>query len=85
VVLALVKGKLRAIAKALRLSRITMKNIRQNLFVTPFYNAVGLALAAGVLYPKFRLLLISIIAGAAMSFSLVYLVGSALRFRHLNV
>jgi Cu+-exporting ATPase len=78
----LVKGDLRAIAKARRLSRGTMRNIRQNLFFAFVYNSVGVPIAAGVLYPFFGILLSPIIAAAAMSFSSVSVVGNALRLRH---
>ena len=77
----LVKGDLRGIAKAIRLSRATMRNIRQNLFFAFLYNALGIPLAAGVLYPFFGLLLSPIIAGAAMSLSSVSVIGNALRLR----
>jgi Cu+-exporting ATPase len=77
----LVKGDLRGIAKAIRLSRATMRNIRQNLFFAFLYNALGIPLAAGVLYPVFGLLLSPIIAGAAMSLSSVSVIGNALRLR----
>ena len=77
----LVKGDLRGIAKAIRLSRATMRNIRENLFFAFLYNALGIPLAAGVLYPFFGLLLNPIIAGAAMSLSSVSVIGNALRLR----
>ena len=77
----LVKGDLRGIVKAIRLSKRTMKNIRQNLFFAFFYNAIGVPVAAGVLYPVFGLLLNPMIAGAAMSFSSVTVIGNALRLR----
>jgi P-type Cu+ transporter len=79
--ITLVKGDLRGIAKAIRLSRATMRNIRQNLFFAFIYNALGIPVAAGVLYPFFGLLLSPIIAGAAMSFSSVSVIGNALRLR----
>jgi Cu+-exporting ATPase len=75
----LVKGDLRGIARAVRLSRLTMSNIRQNLVFAFGYNALGVPLAAGVLYPVFGLLLSPIIASLAMSFSSVSVVGNALR------
>jgi Cu+-exporting ATPase len=81
----LVKGDLRAIARARRLSRATMRNIRQNLFWAFFYNAVGVTIAAGVLYPVFGLLLNPMIASAAMSFSSVSVVGNALRLRRVEL
>jgi Cu+-exporting ATPase len=79
--ITLVKGDLRAIAKAIRLSRATMRNIRQNLFFAFAYNALGIPVAAGVLYPFFGLLLSPIIAGAAMSLSSVSVISNALRLR----
>jgi Cu+-exporting ATPase len=77
----LVKGDLRGIVRARRLSRATMRNIKQNLFFAFFYNAVGVPVAAGVLYPFFGILLSPIIAAAAMSFSSVSVVTNALRLR----
>jgi P-type Cu+ transporter len=77
----LVKGDLRAILKARRLSQRTMRNIRQNLFFAFFYNALGVPLAAGALYPFFGLLLNPMIAAAAMSFSSVSVIANALRLR----
>ncbi|HVE82741.1 MAG TPA: copper-translocating P-type ATPase, partial [Myxococcales bacterium] len=79
----LVKGDLRGLAKARRLSRGTMRNIRQNLFFAFVYNALGIPLAAGALYPVFGLLLSPMIASAAMSFSSVSVIGNALRLRRL--
>ena len=79
--ITLVKGDLRGIARARRLSRATMRNIRQNLFFAFIYNALGVPVAAGVLYPVFGLLLSPIIASAAMSFSSVSVIGNALRLR----
>jgi Cu+-exporting ATPase len=79
--ITLVKGDLRGIAKAVRLSRAVMWNIRQNLFFAFLYNALGVPVAAGVLYPFFGLLLSPIIAGAAMSLSSVSVIGNALRLR----
>jgi len=81
----LVKGDLRGIAKAIRLSRATMRNIRENLFFAFLYNALGIPLAAGVLYPFFGLLLSPIIAGAAMSLSSVSVIGNALRLRKVRL
>ncbi len=81
----LVKGDLRGIAKARHLSRATMRNIRQNLFFAFFYNALGVPLAAGVLYPVFGLLLSPIIASAAMSFSSVSVITNALRLRSVSL
>ena len=77
----LVKGDLRGIVKAIHLSRHVMRNIRQNLFFAFIYNALGVPIAAGALYPVFGLLLSPIIASAAMSFSSVSVVGNALRLR----
>jgi Cu+-exporting ATPase len=79
----LVKGDLRGIARARRLSRGTMRNIRQNLFFAFVYNALGVPLAAGVLYPAFGLLLSPIVASAAMTFSSVSVIANALRLRRL--
>lgn len=83
--ITLVKGDLRGIAKAIRLSRATMWNIRQNLMFAFLYNALGIPVAAGVLYPFFGLLLSPIIAGAAMSLSSVSVIGNALRLRHAKL
>jgi Cu+-exporting ATPase len=83
--MVLVKGDLRSIAKARRLSHRTMRNIRQNLFFAFVYNALGIPLAAGVLFPAFGLLLSPIIAGAAMSFSSVSVIGNALRLRRVEL
>ena len=77
--ITLVKGDLRGIVRALRLSRATMRNIRQNLFFAFIYNVLGVPVAAGVLYPFFGLLLSPIIAAAAMSFSSVSVITNALR------
>ena len=77
----LVKGDLRAIARARALSRATMRNIRQNLFFAFVYNAAGVPVAAGVLYPLFGLLLSPVIAAAAMSLSSVSVIANALRLR----
>jgi Cu+-exporting ATPase len=79
----LVKGDLRAIARARRLSHQTMGNIRQNLFFAFFYNAAGVPIAAGILYPFFGLLLSPIIAAAAMSFSSVSVISNSLRLRKM--
>jgi Cu+-exporting ATPase len=81
----LVKGDLRAIAKAIHLSRATMRNIRQNLFFAFAYNALGIPVAAGVLYPFFGVLLSPMIAGAAMSFSSVSVIANALRLRRAKL
>ena len=77
----LVKGDLRALARAVRLSRATLRNIRQNLFFAFVYNALGVPIAAGALYPVFGLLLSPMIAAAAMSLSSVSVIGNALRLR----
>jgi Cu+-exporting ATPase len=81
----LVKGDLRGIARARRLSRGTMRNVRQNLFFAFVYNALGVPLAAGVLYPVFGLLLSPIVASAAMTFSSVSVIANALRLRRLEL
>ena len=81
----LVKGDLRGIAKAIRLSRATMSNIRQNLFFAFLYNSLGIPIAAGVLYPFFGLLLSPIIAGVAMSLSSVSVITNALRLRNVTL
>jgi Cu+-exporting ATPase len=83
--ITLVRGDLRGIAKAIRLSRATMRNIRQNLLFAFLYNALGIPLAAGVLYPFFGLLLSPMIAGAAMSLSSVSVIGNALRLRNIRL
>jgi Cu+-exporting ATPase len=83
--IALVKGDLRGIVRARRLSRATMRNIRQNLFFAFVYNALGVPIAAGVLYPVFGLLLSPIIASAAMTFSSVSVIGNALRLRRVEL
>jgi Cu+-exporting ATPase len=77
----LVKGDLRGIVRARRLSRQTMSNIRQNLFFAFVYNALGVPIAAGVLYPVFGWLLSPTLAAAAMSLSSVSVIGNALRLR----
>jgi P-type Cu+ transporter len=81
----LIKGDLRGIASARSLSRATMKNIRQNLFFAFGYNALGIPVAAGLLYPWFGLLLSPMIAAAAMSFSSVSVIGNALRLRNFGL
>jgi Cu+-exporting ATPase len=81
--ITLVKGDLRGIAKAVRLSRATLRNIRQNLFFAFLYNLLGVPIAAGALYPAFGWLLSPIIAGAAMSLSSVSVISNALRLRHV--
>jgi P-type Cu+ transporter len=81
----LVQGDLRGIVRARRLSRATMQNIKQNLFFAFVYNALGVPIAAGALYPVFGLLLSPMIAAAVMSFSSVSVVGNALRLRSAKV
>jgi len=81
----LVRGDLRGIVKAIRLSRATMRNVKQNLFFAFFYNAIGVPVAAGVLYPFFGLLLSPIFAGAAMAMSSVSVVTNALRLRRARL
>ncbi|NIM65855.1 MAG: heavy metal translocating P-type ATPase [Candidatus Latescibacteria bacterium] len=81
----LVKGDLRGIVRARQLSRSTMSNIKQNLFFAFIYNALGVPVAAGILYPFFGLLLSPIIAAAAMSFSSVSVVGNALRLSRVRL
>ncbi|MBA3483923.1 MAG: heavy metal translocating P-type ATPase [Pirellulales bacterium] len=83
--ITLVKGDLRGIVRAKRLSEATMKNIRQNLFFAFVYNALGVPVAAGVLYPVFGLLLNPMIAAAAMSFSSVSVIANALRLRRIQL
>ena len=83
--ITLVKGDLLGIVKARRLSQYTMRNIRQNLFFAFIYNAVGVPLAAGILFPAFGLLLNPMIAAAAMSLSSVSVIGNALRLRGLKL
>jgi Cu+-exporting ATPase len=81
----LVRGDLRGIVRARLLSRATMRNIKQNLFWAFVYNALGVPLAAGVLYPFFGILLSPMIAAAAMSFSSVSVISNALRLRHVEL
>jgi Cu+-exporting ATPase len=81
----LVKGDLRGIVRAIRLGRAMMQNIRQNLFFAFVYNALGIPLAAGALYPFFGVLLSPIIAGAAMSLSSVSVITNALRLRRIKL
>ncbi len=83
--LTLLKGDLRGVVRAVKLARATMGNIKQNLFFAFVYNALGVPLAAGVLYPAFGILLSPIIAAAAMSFSSVSVVGNALRLRNIDL
>jgi Cu+-exporting ATPase len=77
----LVKGDLMGIVRARRLSRATMANIRQNLFFAFIYNALGVPIAAGVLYPAFGILLSPVVAAAAMALSSVSVIANALRLR----
>ncbi len=81
----LVKGDLGGIIRARKLSRVVMRNIRQNLFFSFVFNAAGVPIAAGVLYPTFGLLLSPIIAGAAMAFSSVAVIGNSLRLRRVKL
>lgn len=83
--ITLVKGDLAAIVRARKLSRATMKNIRQNLFFAFIYNSVGVPIAGGVLYPLFGILLSPILAAAAMSFSSVSVITNSLRLRNANL
>jgi Cu+-exporting ATPase len=82
---ALVKGDLRGIVRARRLSRATMGNIRQNLFFAFVYNTLGVPVAAGILYPVFGVLLSPMIASAAMTFSSVSVIANALRLRRIGL
>jgi P-type Cu+ transporter len=81
----LVQGDLRGIVRAIKLSRATMRNIRQNLFFAFVYNALGVPIAAGALYPIIGLLLSPMIASAAMTFSSVSVITNALRLRKLDL
>ncbi len=81
----LVKGDLTGIVRAIRLSRSTMKNIRQNLFFAFIYNSLGVPVAAGVLYPFFGILLSPVIAAAAMSFSSVSVISNSLRLKNVKL
>ncbi|HEX4230328.1 MAG TPA: heavy metal translocating P-type ATPase [Bryobacteraceae bacterium] len=83
--ITLMHGDLRGIVRAMRLSRATMRNIRQNLFFAFAYNVLGIPIAAGILYPFFGLLLSPIIASAAMTFSSVSVISNALRLRKLEL
>ena len=83
--ITLLKGDLRALVRARRLSHAVMRNIKQNLFFAFVYNSVGVPIAAGILYPKFGLLLSPIIAAAAMSFSSVSVITNALRLRRVKL
>ena len=81
----LLKGDLTGIVRARRLSEATMRNIRQNLFFAFIYNAAGVPIAAGILYPAFGILLSPIIAAAAMALSSVSVVGNALRLKRVRL
>jgi Cu+-exporting ATPase len=81
----LIKGNLDGIVRARRLSRATMNNIRQNLFFALIYNAAGVPIAAGVLYPFFGLLISPMFAAAAMSLSSVSVISNALRLRSVKI
>ena len=81
----LLKGDLIGIVRARRLSQATMRNIRQNLFFAFIYNAAGVPVAAGALYPIFGILLSPIIAAAAMALSSVSVVGNALRLKRVQL
>jgi Cu+-exporting ATPase len=83
--ITLLSGDLRGIVRARILSRATMRNIRQNLFLAFAYNVLGIPIAAGALYPFFGLLLSPIIASAAMTVSSVSVIANALRLRHLEL
>jgi Cu+-exporting ATPase len=83
--LTLLKGDLRGVVRGVKLARATMRNIKQNLFFAFFYNAIGVPVAAGILYPVAGILLSPIIAAAAMSLSSVSVVGNALRLRHADL
>jgi Cu+-exporting ATPase len=83
--ITLVRGDLRGIVRARRLSRATMRNIRQNLFLAFVYNAVGVPVAAGVLYPALGVLISPIWASAAMTLSSVSVIGNALRLRRAEL
>ena len=83
--ITLVKGDLRGIVRARRLSRATMSNIRQNLFFAFFYNAAGVPIAAGALYPVLGILLSPIVGAAAMALSSVSVIANALRLRAVKL
>jgi P-type Cu+ transporter len=83
--ITLVKGDLRGLLRARRLSQATMRNIRQNLFFAFLYNVIGVPIAAGVLYPVWGVLLSPVIASAAMTFSSVSVISNALRLRHMEL
>ena len=81
----LVKGDLRGVARARKLSRAVMRNIKQNLFFAFFYNMLGVPIAAGLLYPHFGILLSPVVASVAMSLSSVSVIGNALRLRGIRL
>ena len=83
--ITLVKGDLRAIARARRLSRATMRNIRQNLFLAFVYNSLGVPIAAGLLYPFVGVLISPMWASAAMTLSSLSVISNALRLRHVKL
>jgi Cu+-exporting ATPase len=83
--ITLVKGDLGGIVRARKLSKAVMRNIRQNLFFSFVFNAAGVPIAAGVLYPSFGLLLSPVIAGAAMAFSSVAVIGNSLRLTQVRL
>jgi Cu+-exporting ATPase len=83
--ITLIKGDLTGIVRARRLSAATMRNIRQNLFFAFIYNAAGIPIAAGVLYPSFGILLSPIVGAAAMALSSVSVIGNALRLRRIGL
>ncbi len=83
--ITLIHGDLRDIARTRILSRATMKNIRQNLFFAFGYNALGVPIAAGILYPWFGLLLNPMVAGLAMSLSSISVISNSLRLKHLKL
>ena len=83
--MTLIRGDLRAIVQARRLSRATMRNIRQNLFLAFVYNVVGVPVAAGLLYPIFGVLISPMWASAAMTMSSLSVIGNALRLRRVEL
>ena len=83
--MTLVKGDLRGLRRARRLSQATMRNIRQNLLFAVLYNVIGVPVAAGALYPVWGILLSPMIASAAMTFSSVSVISNALRLRHVEL
>jgi len=83
--ITLLKGDLEGILRARKLSQVTMRNIRQNLFFALIYNSLGVPIAAGVLYPVFGILLSPIFAAAAMSFSSVSVIANSLRLRNVRL